>query len=145
MEFRMNYEGKEKREGVRWYENIASQFIFFSDVRMPGFPKRVDGKINNLSALGIGAEVVFPSGISKEALFSGMIKMGVKFNLPNSEEVLKAICRVIWMNKRGGEEERYAVGLEFIDISLSHREKIVEYVINSYLGEVSNSKEEEKV
>jgi len=144
MEFRINYEGRDKRERVRWYENVSSQFIFFSDVRMPGFPKKVDGRINNLSALGVCAEVVFPPGISKEALFSGMIKMGVKFDLPNSEESLKAICRVVWMNKRG-REEKYAIGLEFIDISLSHQEKIVEYIIDSYLGDSSNSKEEERV
>ena len=135
MDLQARYEEKERREDVRWYEEFSADFIFFSDLKMPELPKKVQGTICNISALGVCIEIVIPEGINKEGLLLGMIKVGIKMNFSKKDREIKALTKVVWMNSYGESENRYMAGLEFININFADKEAIKEYIIDSYLAE----------
>ncbi len=124
----------EKRKAVRWRGKMPGEFIFFSDVILPDSPKKKNGTICNFSSLGMCVEMPPIEEMEADGLLSGIIKVGVRTNLPGGGQEVKALSRVIWI-KKAKENNQCIIGLELIDITMPVRDRIEQYVIDYYLQE----------
>ena len=129
----VKFEGAEKRESVRWYGAVPADAVFFSDVVIPGLPQRNYAIIHNISSLGLCVECRVADALPRDALLLGIIKVGVKFKLPNQNEEMRALGKTVWIRRQLGSEDSSIIGIEFTDVTISVCDALKQHVIDFYL------------
>ena len=69
-------------------------------------------------------------------LQSGVISLGLKFEIPNDSTPIKAFAKAIWVRKRDEpdkEKPYYLLGVQFIDIAERDRDKIISFIVSGYM------------
>lgn len=54
--------------------------------------------------------------------------------LPNAETPVKALTRVVWIEKKDEKSDKFSIGLNFRDISGSDKDMIFKFIIKSQLS-----------
>ena len=133
------YEGPERREAVRFACDIPAEYNFINDVRSVELLKKRPGIIRNISSRGLHLGIQELDNSWTDGLYSGMIKLGLVINLPGEKQPLRAVAKVVWLTKSLRESDSGTIGcilgLEFLDITTTNRDKITNYILNSYLSE----------
>jgi len=129
------YKGPEHRESVRLGQDIPVEYNFINEVKSVELSQMREGTIHNVSSGGVQLEVENLRDEWTNGLYSGLIKIGLKIKLPGEKQIIRALAKVIWLTKSWQETNRYIMGLEFLDITTADRDKITNYILNSYLEE----------
>ena len=132
------YWSKERRRSVRCRIDIASEFVFFSDMIVPDFPKRRPGWIRDLSALGLCADIDGIESGEIDGLSMGVIKIGIDSQIPHHQRRFAALARTAWIKERtSSDQPGYILGLEYVDIAADASDGIRDFIIQFYLGRES--------
>jgi len=129
---------RERRQNVRIKLSLPIHFVIFDSeaVTKLDFNETVKLRFAMSRDLGVGGLCMDTDDLRDEwinDLFSGLIKLALKFELPNSS--ISATAKVAWIKKRENlkpGEKRYILGLNFLDISTIDANKIVNLVVGSY-------------
>lgn len=100
-------------------------------VSVPG-PQHLLGATTNLSAGGLLLVANLPTGTSFADLLLGRLNVGIELDLPQNDGgyfTVRAICRVAWMEDVEEESGSCNLGLAFQEITLDHRDRVVDHVI----------------
>ncbi|MBK9384123.1 MAG: PilZ domain-containing protein [Planctomycetes bacterium] len=100
-------------------------------VSVPG-PEMLVGTTTNLSAGGLLLVAQLPAGTSFADLLLGRLNVGVEIDLPQADGsafTVRAICRVAWMQDVEEQSGCCNLGLAFQEITLEHRDRVVDHVI----------------
>jgi hypothetical protein len=132
------YKGQERRESVRFVADIPMEYDFLNDTKSLILSSRKQGMVKNISSGGAQIEIEYLNDAWFEDLYNGFIKLGVAIKFPAVQETVKAIARLVWLTKvleqDGSSRPKFAIGLEFVDITLGDEDRIKNYIISSYLG-----------
>lgn len=135
------YWDKERRRSVRCRIDIASDFVFFSDLIVPDFPRRRQGWVRDLSALGVCVDIAGIEAGEVEGLVRGVIKIAVDSQIPHRRESFAALARAVWVREKNAHESEaapgYILGLEYIDITAKDSDAIKDFIIQFFLGKES--------
>ena len=133
------YEGPERREATRFDCKIPVEYNLINDVRSVELSRKRAGIICNISSHGLHLEIPELNDSWTDGLYSGMIKLGLVINLPGEKQPLRAVAKVVWLTKSLRESDSGTIGcilgLEFLDITTTDRDRITNYILNSYLSE----------
>lgn len=128
----------EKRENVRWEQIIPMKFALINGEREVVLKEMQHASIHNISANGVSIEMGQLEQDLKDDLISGRIKLILEIQLPSLKEPIFALAKVSWLSKlwKEGEtaEGKYLMGLRFVDITVSSRDIIIDYILKSYVG-----------
>ena len=127
------FDPKERRRFVRWHGELPARFVIFSDMVIPDVPVRTDGTLRSLSAMGLRAVIKNVYNIQKECFTSGEVKVGSIFKLGKSDQPVKVVGKVVWMQDNPDESSTKIIGIEFSDITTVGQDAIKEFVIDFYL------------
>ena len=124
--------GMERREFVRINISLPVRYKFLS----PGAQKKSDemfsGTTTNLSAGGMLLVGKIPSSDWLGDLLLQKVILGINVLLPESQEPLKMLARVRWVESLNAQNE-CAMGLVFKEIKRSDQDKIVQLIIRSQM------------
>ena len=67
------------------------------------------------------------------AILMGKVLLGVNLLLPSSDEPIKALCKVAWIEAMTEDSDRVVMGLQFMDISKESQDQITRYLIRSQI------------
>ena len=124
---------KERRRFVRWHGELPSEFVIFSDMIIPDVPTKTEGTLRDLSATGLRAIIKNVYNTQEEGLASGAVKVGAVLRLRKSDQPVKAIGRVVWMQDKPEEPSTKIIGLEFSDITMVGQDAVRSFVIDFYV------------
>lgn len=135
------YEGPERRHFKRLDVSLPVRFLFIDAKESKELSETRSGHTIDISGGGLLLEVDRLNKEWKKGLASGMIRVGLEFGVPTSSEPIRVLAKVIWLTKRKGPKKgrkKYLLGLNFIDITERDRDKILEYVVDSYLEKLQD-------
>ncbi len=124
---------KDRRTAIRWYGEIPTEFVTFSDMIVPDNPQKTKGVIRDISTKGFRAIVEGISNDDEEALLSGAVKVGVIIKLENVPNPIKAIGKVVWL-KESLRKGSKIMGAEMVSLTSASEDAIKEYIINFYIN-----------
>ena len=138
--------GKERRRNVRIKISVPVHFVVFDSeaVTKLDFKETIKLRFAMSRNLGVGGLGMDTDDLRDEwinDLSSGLIKLALKFELPNSS--ISATAKVAWIKKRENlkpGDKRYILGLNFLDISTVDANKIVNLVVGSYFDKTEEEK-----
>ncbi|MFH1338964.1 MAG: PilZ domain-containing protein [Candidatus Omnitrophota bacterium] len=132
------YKGLDRRQSVRLSRELPSRFMLIDEDKSAEITGVCSGSVRNISAGGALMECYDLSDAWIEGLVSGMIKVAVEIEVPESEAPVRALARAAWFSKIEKDEEKdkekYILGLQFVDITTASQDIIRNYIIKSYLG-----------
>lgn len=129
-------ESIDRRQHMRAYQDIPGQYLFFDCEKSVVLAEKQPCLIRNISPAGLLMETDMLSEEWKEGLFSGMIKIVLEIKLPGMNTPIRCLGKVIWFNKvcRGEEkQQKYELGMNFIDITTQAQDAITDFVLRTYL------------
>lgn len=101
------YKGLDRRKNVRLSRELYARFMLIDEVKSAEITGVRSGSVHNISAGGALIECDDLSDGWIEGLVSGMIKVAVEIEVPESEVPVRALARAAWFSKleKGGERE----------------------------------------
>lgn len=136
------YPEMDRRLSMRWSKNVPTKFTLIDGEREVSFGDRQEAYVHNISAGGICIEMEQLDEGMKDELISAQIKIVLEIDIPQYKETILALGRVIWLSKLWKEKEpasgKYVMGLNFLDITTSSRDAIIDYILKSYAGWFKN-------
>lgn len=125
--------GMERREFVRINISLPVRYKFLS----PGADKKSDdvfnGTTTNLSAGGMLLVGKIPSDDWLGDLLLQRVVLGINVLLPESQEPIKLLARVRWIESLTVQNE-CAMGLIYKEIKRADQDKIVQLIIRSQMS-----------
>jgi len=128
-----NFGQKDRRTAIRWYGEMPTEFVTFSDMIIPDNPKKTKGVIRDLSIKGFRAIVEGISTDDEEALLKGVVKVGIIVKFENITTPVKAIGKVVWM-KDSSQEGSKIMGVEIVSTTSAAEDAIKNHIINFYIN-----------
>ncbi len=127
------YEGRERRRFVRLRAELDVRYKFLSSAFSLGDPAKgvYDGKTVDIGVGGIMLIGKVPVASWLQGLLAHTIVLGVNLLIPR-QPLVKSLTRVAWLEATGNEDE-YALGLEFREIADESRNTISRYIISRQL------------
>lgn len=133
-----SYNGPERRFYKRLIIQLPIKFSFVDiqvDLGIASFQQAFTADISG-GGMAIELDQIEEELIPK--LFAGLVRVGLKFEIPNNPSEIMSIAKAIWITKRSQPEAgqaKYLMGIQFIDITEKDRDKIIGFVVSSYLEE----------
>jgi len=132
------YKGVDRRDSVRLSRVLPAKFKLIDEVKSKDLTKMNPGIIRNISAGGVLLETGELNEAWIEGLALGTIQVVLEIQLPDTPKVVKVLARTAWFSKIGKdkqvEQEKYIIGLRFVDITTANQDLIRDYIIKSYLS-----------
>jgi c-di-GMP-binding flagellar brake protein YcgR len=132
------YKGSDRRQSVRLSKELSSKFMLIDEEKSAEITNVRSASIRNISAGGALMECTDLKDEWIEGLVSGMIKVALEIEVPESENPVRALARAVWFSKIDKDEktkqEKYILGLKFVDITTASQDIIRNYIIKTYLG-----------
>lgn len=132
-----NYDGVERRFYKRLNAAIPVEVIFITSEAKEDNIYFEKAYSVNISAGGMALVMDELSKDLIEKLFSGIIRIGLKFTIPNRPIPIMLLAKSAWVTKQKGLKDKKTVtriGLKFIEITDADRDKIIDFIVNSYLS-----------
>lgn len=126
--------GVERRQFIRIKTNLVVRYKFICQYRdEPELNKVYEGYTENISASGLLLVGKIPKFEWIPELLMKKISIGVNLYLPSQEFPIKALTRVVWLEKLEEETKRCFMGLQFQEIRMEDKDKIFFFVIKNQL------------
>ncbi len=120
---------------LRPKEPISVRFKVIEESRKRKVAAADRAKTRSVSAGGMFLEIPLLEPKMLEGLLRGTHILSLEIDIPNAPHSIKALARVIWVEgEKGVKSDRYGVGLSFLGIREDDRDKIMNYVIDTYSG-----------
>ena len=121
----------ERREFVRIKVDVPVRYKFLS--KSVETPEEVfEGTTGDLGGGGLLLVAKVPNPAWYVDLLTQRIVVGINVLLPSSQEPVKALCRVAWL-EASDTPSKVAMGLKFKEISRDSLDEIFKYVIKAQL------------
>lgn len=133
----MNYSNKsEHREFVRVEVELPVEYKFLGDEsKFPDLNKPLQGKITSIGGGGLLLKGTLSDKTWIPRFVWQKIIVGVKFTLPGADGTIVALCRVAWIeDDDDGDTDSVRFGLMFREISNRDQDRVLDYVIHSYMN-----------
>lgn len=128
------YAHAERRGDVRVFINVSMRLVVFDGDTIGLSAKESiklrTGVIRDLSISGACIKTNDLLDIWLSAMRAGLIKVALKFQLPDFSEPVNANSKVMWIKEsEKSSDYKYTLGLKFMDLSESDNVKIARYII----------------
>lgn len=123
----------ERRQFVRLATDIPVRYKFLSRVIDLGSDGIYEGRTGNVSAGGCLMVGKIPNLNWIPALLMGKILVGVNLLLPSSDEPIKALSVVTWMEAFKEPSEPVTFGIAFNDLAKQYQDDIMKFIIRSQM------------
>ena len=123
----------EKREFVRIKTDVPVRYKFLSRTLEIDDTAVHEGRTRNISGAGLLLIGKLPKDEWLTPLLMEKIVVGVNIMLPYSEEPIKALTRVAWIEGVQEDSGDCALGLKFKEITKDSQDEIFRYVIRSQM------------
>lgn len=122
----------ENRRFTRVATQVLVEFKFFSNfVDDDRMELSYRGTTSNLSAGGLLLKCHVPDPAWIPELLLGRVVLGLKFELPEQTEPVKAMARVAWIEDPGQRGESHALGVRFREITRDGHDRLLSFIIDS--------------
>ena len=131
------YLESERRRYIRLEpkEPVSVRFKVVEESRGSKVAATDQAKTRSMSAGGMFLEIPLLKPEMLEGLLKGTHLLFLEIDIPDAPHPIKALARVIWVEgEKGKKSDRYGVGVSFLSIKEDDRDKIMNYVIDTYSG-----------
>lgn len=125
-------DGYQKREFVRVNVSLPVRYKFLSPHCEKKDDRVYEGTTANISAGGLLLNGALPGNDWVVDLLLYRVVIGLNLLLPDSEESLKALARVAWVESLTAQGQ-CAMGLLFKEIERESQDRIVQFIIRSQM------------
>ena len=132
----MDYSLKsENRKFIRVVTELSADYKFLGDESsFPDLGKMFKGTIRSIGAGGLMLCGPLADRSWIPRFIWQKIVIGVKFHPPNDERQIAALCRVAWIeDDEKGDSNDVKFGLIFREISNRDQDRVIDFVIHSYM------------
>lgn len=125
---------QERREFVRVKLEVPVRYKFLAKERSePEFEHVYEGTTWNISGGGLLLAGRIPVFSWLPDLLLSKILIGVNILLPGTDNPIKALARVAWIETIDEGTQRCGIGLKFREITTADRDQIFQFVIRSQM------------
>ena len=131
------YSKSERRRYIRLEpkEPISVRFKVVEESRSRKAAAADQAKTRSVSAGGMFLEIPLLKPEMLDGLLRGTHLLSLQIDIPDASHPIKALARVVWVEtEKEVKSDKYGVGVSFLGIREEDRDKIVNYVIDSYSG-----------
>jgi c-di-GMP-binding flagellar brake protein YcgR len=122
----------EKRDFIRIKVSVPVKYKLVSDeINDPDLDEIHDGSTANLSGGGLLLSGKIPDLDWLAAMLTGKMTVGVSMQLPTSEEPVRALTRVAWIEGIDESAQTADLGLRFVEITQESQDAILAFVIKT--------------
>ena len=125
--------GSARVEFTRLHTEVPIRYKFLSKTIDLGTEQIFEGTTAKLGGVGCLLTGRIPSFNWIPALLLGKIMIGVNMLLPSSDEPIKALCKVLWIEAMSEGSDRCTLGIEFVDIPKDCEDSITKYLIKTQM------------
>jgi c-di-GMP-binding flagellar brake protein YcgR len=124
----------EKRDFVRVQVSVPIHYKFMSHAHSGPVLEQVhEGSTSNLSSGGLLLRGMVPDLSWLGPLLTGSMAVGVNLILPGFGVPVKALTRVVWIERLEEVTQKAYLGLRFQEITQTAREEILQYIIKTQM------------
>ncbi len=125
---------QERREFVRVKLEVPVRYKFLAkDRNEPEFDRVYEGTTWNISGGGLLLAGRIPVFSWLPDLLLSKILVGVNILLPGTDNPIKALARVAWIETIDESTQRCGIGLKFREVTTADRDQIFQFVIRSQM------------
>lgn len=131
------YSESERRRYIRLEpkQPVSVRFKVVEESRSRKVAAADQAKTRSVSAGGMFLEIPFLKPEMLAGLLKGTHLLSLQIDIPDASHPIKALARVVWVEaEKEVKSDKYGVGVSFLGIREEDRDKIMNYVIDSYSG-----------
>ncbi|MCP4649266.1 MAG: PilZ domain-containing protein [PVC group bacterium] len=132
-----SYGGQERRYYKRCSVELPVKLSFISDEVKTQVVEFYEAHTIDISGGGLAIKV---QSLDREIIPQinvGVIRCGIKLHIPIYAEQIMMLTKSAWIMRQlsmGPEDSGYIIGVQFTDITTVNKDKIIGFIVGSYLG-----------